>query len=72
VIEDSRNGLLAAKAAGMRCLVTKSCYTQHEDFSEADGVVSSLGDPGGEEAVIYGGRLARGLTYISLRDIRGF
>ncbi|MDR2747459.1 MAG: HAD-IA family hydrolase, partial [Treponema sp.] len=41
VIEDSRNGLLAAKAAGMRCLVTKSCYTQDEDFSEADGVVSS-------------------------------
>jgi HAD superfamily hydrolase (TIGR01509 family) len=71
VIEDSRNGLLSAKAAGMRCLVTKSCYTQHEDFSEADGVVSSLGDPGGERAVVYGGRLDRGLSYLSLKDIRG-
>ncbi|MDR0641833.1 MAG: HAD-IA family hydrolase [Treponema sp.] len=72
VIEDSRNGLLAAKAAGMRCLITKSYYTRHEDFSEADGVASSLGDPGGEEALICGGRLRKDLTYISLEDIRGF
>lgn len=44
VIEDSRNGLLAAKAAQMNCVVTKSCYTQNKDFSEADAVVSELGD----------------------------
>ncbi len=44
VVEDSRNGLLAAKAAGMRCLITKSSYTQYEDFSEADLVVDELGD----------------------------
>lgn len=46
VIEDSRNGLLAAKAAGLRCLVTVNGYTRDEDMSEADLVVSSLGDPG--------------------------
>lgn len=45
VIEDSRNGLLAAKGAGMHCLVTISAYTADEDFSEADRVVSELGDP---------------------------
>ncbi len=45
VIEDSRNGLLAAKAAEMKCLVTKSSYTRDEDFSEADKVVDELGDP---------------------------
>jgi HAD superfamily hydrolase (TIGR01509 family) len=45
VIEDSRNGLLAAKAAGMYCVVTKSGYTKAEDFTEADHVVSELGDP---------------------------
>jgi len=45
VVEDSRNGLLAAKAAGMRCIVTKSSYTQEEDFSEADAVVTELGEP---------------------------
>ena len=44
VVEDTRNGLLAAKAAGMRCLITKSAYTRDEDFSEADLVVDELGD----------------------------
>jgi len=44
VIEDSRNGLLAAKGAGMNCLVTPSFYTQNEDFSEADAIISTLGD----------------------------
>ena len=45
VVEDSRNGLLAAKAAGMHCVVTKSSYTNEEDFAEADHVASELGDP---------------------------
>jgi len=47
VVEDSRNGLLSAKRAGMKCLVTKSTYTGHEDFSEADHVVDELGEPPG-------------------------
>lgn len=45
VVEDSRNGLLAAKAAGMYCVITTNGYTEDEDFSEADLVVSELGDP---------------------------
>jgi HAD superfamily hydrolase (TIGR01509 family) len=45
VIEDSRNGLLAAKGAGLPCLITTSTYTVEEDFSEADRVVPELGDP---------------------------
>jgi HAD superfamily hydrolase (TIGR01509 family) len=45
VVEDSRNGLLAAKAAGMHCVVTTNGYTENEDFSEADLVVPELGDP---------------------------
>jgi HAD superfamily hydrolase (TIGR01509 family) len=45
VIEDSRNGLLAAKGAGFPCLITTSTYTIDEDFGEADKVVSELGDP---------------------------
>ncbi|RJT40673.1 HAD family hydrolase [Mesorhizobium waimense] len=32
VVEDSNNGLRAALAAGMRCLVTTSSYTLDEDF----------------------------------------
>lgn len=44
VIEDSRIGLLAAKGAGMKCVITKSAYTVGEDFREADMVVDELGD----------------------------
>ena len=44
VIEDSRNGLLAAVGAGMPCLITKSTYTQDEDFREAARVVPELGE----------------------------
>lgn len=42
VIEDSHNGLAAAKAAGMNCIVTKSSYTAEEDFRLADIVVPDL------------------------------
>lgn len=45
VIEDSRNGLLAATGAGLPTLVTTSTYTVDEDFAEAARVVSELGDP---------------------------
>jgi HAD superfamily hydrolase (TIGR01509 family) len=44
VIEDNRNGLLAAKGAGIYCVVTTNGYTEDEDFSEADLVVPELGD----------------------------
>ncbi len=44
VVEDSRNGFLAARAAGMRCVVTTNGYTEHEDFSRADLVVTELGE----------------------------
>jgi len=43
--EDSRNGLLAAKAAGIYCVITTNGYTENEDFVEADLVVCELGDP---------------------------
>jgi HAD superfamily hydrolase (TIGR01509 family) len=42
VIEDSNNGLRAAKSAGMRCIVTRSTYTIDEDFALADKVVNTL------------------------------
>lgn len=43
-VEDSRNGLRAAKAAGLACLVTPSAYTHDEDFTAADRVVRDLDD----------------------------
>lgn len=40
--EDSHNGLVAAKAAGMRCIVVPTVMTGHMDFSLADRVVATL------------------------------
>jgi HAD superfamily hydrolase (TIGR01509 family) len=40
--EDSRNGLLAAKSAGLRVVITPSQYTGEEDFSEADLLLPDL------------------------------
>lgn len=42
VIEDSEIGLKAAKSAGMKCVITKSIYTQNEDFAIADVIVQDL------------------------------
>jgi HAD superfamily hydrolase (TIGR01509 family) len=42
-IEDSANGLRAAKAAGLYTIVTPSYWTRTEDFSAADLVLPSLG-----------------------------
>jgi beta-phosphoglucomutase-like phosphatase (HAD superfamily) len=40
--------MLAAKAAGMACVITKSSYTQNEDFSAADAVHDCIGNAGEE------------------------
>lgn len=45
VVEDSAIGLAAAKAAGMKCIITKSGYTAEEDFLTADAVFDCIGDP---------------------------
>lgn len=44
-IEDSRNGLLAAHAAGIPTIVTPGIYTDDQDFAEALAVLPDLGDP---------------------------
>jgi HAD superfamily hydrolase (TIGR01509 family) len=41
-IEDSRNGLLSAHAAGLATIVTPGIYTHDEDFDEATLVIDSL------------------------------
>lgn len=61
VIEDSRNGLVAAKAAGMHVVATTNVYTERENLSEADIVVTCLGDPDGEKGELKQG--GRGLGY---------
>jgi putative hydrolase of the HAD superfamily len=43
-IEDSRNGMLAAKAAGLQCVVVPNEVTQQLYFPEADLQMKSLAD----------------------------
>lgn len=57
VIEDSRNGVLAGKAAGMHVVATTNGYTEKEDLSAADIIVSCLGDADGERGVMTKGDL---------------
>ncbi|MGY1780876.1 HAD-IA family hydrolase [Geodermatophilus sp. SYSU D01036] len=71
VVEDSRNGLLAATGAGLRCLVTVNGYTRDEDFSEAVLVVSELGDPGRPPVEVLANRgAARPRQMVTLDDLR--
>jgi len=42
VIEDSRNGVLAAKAAGMRCIGFQNVNSGNQDLSNADIIVHSI------------------------------
>jgi HAD superfamily hydrolase (TIGR01509 family) len=71
VVEDSRNGLLAATGAGLRCLVTVNDYTRDEDFTEAALVVSNLGDPGRPPIEVLANRGgARPGDYLTLDDLR--
>lgn len=70
VIEDSRNGLLSAVAADMICVITFNQLTEDEDFTEAAIVLSSLGDPDGEQALVVQNRTeARPKGYFSVNDL---
>ncbi|GMV33786.1 MAG: phosphatase [Chloroflexi bacterium] len=55
VVEDSKNGVKAAKAAGMKVIVTTNGYTEKEDVEAGDVIVSCLGDPDGEKATMRKG-----------------
>ncbi|MEO7296499.1 MAG: HAD-IA family hydrolase, partial [Candidatus Limnocylindria bacterium] len=70
VIEDSRNGLLAAVDAGLRCVLTVNGYTEEEANDEAILVVSSLGDPGGEPTRVIANRSAASPgAFVALDDL---
>lgn len=53
-IEDSRNGLLAARSAGLPVVVTQSAYTADENFDGSVAVLSDLGEPDAPFAVHSG------------------
>jgi HAD superfamily hydrolase (TIGR01509 family) len=61
VVEDSKNGVLAAKAAGTHVIVTTNGYTEKEDVNSGDIIVSCLGDPNEEKGILRKG--GKGLKY---------
>ncbi len=52
VVEDSDNGVQAAKAAGLACAVVVTGYTVDQDLSEADLVLDGFGQPGSPAKVL--------------------
>jgi len=52
--EDSENGLLSARDAGLVTLVTVSQYTDGQSFSDAALVLDQLGEPGSPFQVLQG------------------
>jgi HAD superfamily hydrolase (TIGR01509 family) len=67
-IEDSRNGLLAANAAGLACVITESHYTRGEDFTEAALVMTSLGDPETPMTILANRSKATPAGHLTLAD----
>lgn len=68
-LEDSSNGLAAAKAAGLVTIVTPSRWTRAQDFTAADLLLERLGDP---EDPLDDGDAARigGAQYLGLAQIK--
>ncbi len=52
VIEDSAIGVQAGKGAGLKVIATTNGYTENEDISPADIIVTALGDADGERGVL--------------------
>ncbi len=61
VVEDSRNGVLAAHAAGLYIVATTNVYTEKEDLGDANLIVTCLGDSEGEKGKLRQG--GEGLNY---------
>lgn len=51
-VEDSLNGLQAAKTAGLPCVVVANDYTKDEDFSSGDLVLDGYGEEGAPAGVM--------------------
>ncbi len=67
-VEDSANGVKAARGAGLTTVVTISGYTENDDFSDAALVVDRLGDPENPARVQSGPPLAG--SFVTVEDLR--
>ena len=62
--EDSCNGILASRGAGLKTVITVNGYTRNDDFDGAMLVIDNLGEPGHPFTLLAGD--AKGADYIDL------
>ncbi|KPK12348.1 MAG: phosphatase [Acidithiobacillales bacterium SG8_45] len=67
--EDSENGIIASRGAGLQTVVTVNDYTLDHDFSGAAIVLDNLGEPGHPATVLQGDGI-NGATYVNLAVLR--
>lgn len=65
-IEDSRNGVRAALAAGVRCFATQATYTRNDDLTGALAIVSDLGEPNKPFRIVAGDSFGQEMVNIDL------
>lgn len=68
-IEDSENGLISARQAGLKTVITINDYTCNQNFSEAALVVDHMGEPGQPFSVLNGGDV-NGFNYLNLELLK--
>jgi len=69
VIEDSENGLIAGKEAGIKVLVTVNEYTKNENLAGADAVVTSLGNENEKTQVLTGNLKLSDNNMVHINDL---
>ncbi len=67
-LEDSENGLRAARGAGLKTVITTNDYTRDQDFMDAEWVLNHLGEPGRPFTVLKGH--VNGKSYLDLDALR--
>ena len=63
--EDTENGVVAARAAGLTVVATPSFYASADDFTRASAVLSDLGEPGKPCRHLSGVKIADGLVDVA-------
>ena len=69
-IEDSYNGVMAARRAGIPTLATTSDYTRFEDLRYAMGVLSDLGEP--DAPFLHLGGIGAGERCVTVEMLRRY
>ncbi|MDZ7662698.1 HAD family hydrolase [Thiohalophilus sp.] len=69
--EDSHNGILASKGAGLKTIITVNDYTRDHDFDNAELVLDSFGEPQQPFRVLFGApAILNGAEYLDMALVK--